>query len=95
MRAHAHAVRDAPRTGLLPAAHRAPIPPSGMPPVLHAATATRTTTFPAAIQRLPKDTPSFQAFRRRLLAMPSSPAPRVAPAGTANRSPTENGGEQQ
>jgi predicted Zn-dependent protease len=53
-------------------------------------------TYPASqLQRLPKDTPAFQTFRRRLLAMPPSPAPKKAPAGTAQRTSTENGGPHQ
>ena len=53
-------------------------------------------TYPASqLQKLSKDTPAFQSFRRRLLAMPPSPAPKKAPAGTAQRTSTENGGSQQ
>lgn len=53
-------------------------------------------TYPASqLQRLSKDTPEFQSFRRRLLAMPPSPAPKKAPAGTAQRTSTENGGPHQ
>ncbi|HEX5818590.1 MAG TPA: M48 family metallopeptidase [Gemmatimonadales bacterium] len=53
-------------------------------------------TYPASqLQRLSKDTPAFQTFRRRLLAMPPSPAPKKAPAGTAQRTSTENGGPHQ
>jgi predicted Zn-dependent protease len=47
------------------------------------------------LQKLSKDTPAFQTFRRRLLAMPPSPAPKKAPAGTAQRTSTENGGPHQ
>lgn len=53
-------------------------------------------TYPASqLQKLSKDTPAFQTFRRRLLAMPPSPAPKKAPAGTAQRTSTENGGPHQ
>jgi predicted Zn-dependent protease len=53
-------------------------------------------TYPASeLQRLAKDSPAFQTFRRRLLAMPPSPAPKKAPAGTAQRPSTENGGSLQ
>lgn len=53
-------------------------------------------TYPASqLQKLTKDTPAFQTFRRRLLAMPPSPAPKKATAGTAQRPSTENGGPHQ
>ena len=41
------------------------------------ATLAQIATYPASqLQRLTKDTPSFQAFRRRLLALPPSPTPK-------------------
>ncbi len=41
------------------------------------ATQARIATYPAAqLQRLTKDTPAFQSFRRRLLALPASPTPK-------------------
>lgn len=40
-------------------------------------TQARIATYPAAqLQRLTRDTPAFQAFRRRLLALPVSPTPK-------------------
>lgn len=51
-----------------------------------AATEAAIAAHPASdLQHLSKDTPAFQAFRRRLLAMPPSPAPRKPAAGTAQR----------
>jgi predicted Zn-dependent protease len=61
-----------------------------------AATEAAIAAYPASeLQRLSKDSRDFQAFRRRLLAMPPSPAPRKAPDGTAQRQSTENGGPYQ
>ena len=41
------------------------------------ATEAQIATYPASqLQRLTKDTPAFQTFRRRLLALPPSPAPK-------------------
>ncbi len=41
------------------------------------ATQAQIATYPAAqLQRLTKDTPAFQTFRRRLLALPASPTPK-------------------
>jgi len=41
------------------------------------ATLAQIATYPASqLQRLTKDTPAFQTFRRRLLALPPSPTPR-------------------
>ena len=41
------------------------------------ATEAQSATYPATqLQRLPKDTPAFQTFRRRLHALPPSPTPR-------------------
>jgi predicted Zn-dependent protease len=60
-----------------------------------AATEAAIATHPSSeLQQLATDAPSFQAFRRRLLAMPPPPAPRKAPAGTAQRTSTENGGRK-
>ena len=43
------------------------------------ATEAQIATYPASqLQRLTKDTQAFQAFRRRLLALPPSPAPKAA-----------------
>ena len=42
------------------------------------ATETQIATYsPTQLQRLTKDTPAFQAFRRRLLALPPSPTPKT------------------
>lgn len=43
-----------------------------------AATEAQIATFPASqLQRLTKDSPAFQSFRRRLLALPPSPTPKT------------------
>jgi predicted Zn-dependent protease len=42
------------------------------------ATEARIATYPASqLQGLTKDTPAFQSFRRRVLALPPSPTPKT------------------
>lgn len=56
------------------------------------ATRAQIATYPAAqIQRLTTDTPAFQAFRRRLLALPASPAPKKPDALMRDVSPGSPG----